>query len=156
RCGAGEREDESEVFHGRLMLPQVVHDVPFLLGVHVPPERVASDRFPFNIPLIRSLDLQFSRPVTFFVGENGTGKSTVIEGVADVCGLPVSGGSRNERGAGHGPETASALGAALRPAFRRRPRDGYFLRAEFQAHFASLLDERKADPDFTETGDPYA
>ena len=43
---------------------------------------------------------------------------------------------------------------ALRPAFHKRPRDGYFFRAEFQAYFASLLDQRKRDPDFI--GDPYS
>jgi len=50
----------------------------------------------------------------------------------------------------HGPEQDSPLAQALRPAFRRRPPDGYFLRAEFHAHFASLLDTRAADPDFEE------
>jgi predicted ATPase len=42
----------------------------------------------------------------------------------------------------------------LRPAFRRRPPDAYFLRAEFQAHFASLLDARRDDSEFI--GDPYS
>lgn len=130
--------------------------VPYLLGVSVRPDRVHSDAYPFNLLRIRSLDLQFTSPVTFFVGENGTGKSTVMEGLAALCRLPVSGGSRNELAAHHGPDAASPLAPALRPAFRRRPPDGYFLRAEFQAHFASLLDARKEDPDFTILGaDPY-
>ena len=94
-------------------------------------------------------------PVTFFVGENGTGKSTLIEAIAALCRLPVSGGGRNELADGHGPERTSPLARALRPVFRRRPRDAYFLRSEFQAHFASLLDQRKDDPDF-EGGDAYA
>ena len=118
------------------------------------PERVASDEFPFHLPLLRTLDIQFTSPVTFFVGENGTGKSTIVEALAALSGLPVSGGSRNEVSANHGPDSTSPLAAAMRPSFRRRPRDGYFLRAEFQAHFASLLDARKSDPDFN--GDPYA
>jgi predicted ATPase len=42
----------------------------------------------------------------------------------------------------------------LRPAFRRRPPDAYFVRAEFQAHFASLLDARRNDPEFLD--DPYS
>jgi predicted ATPase len=130
--------------------------VPFLLGARTRPERISTDGYPFHLPLLRSLDLTFESPVTFFVGENGSGKSTVLEALADVCRLPVSGGSRSELGAGHGPETSSALGPALRPSFRRRPSDGYFLRAEFQAHFASLLDARNDDPDFRRTGDPYA
>src|SRR5918992_4146897 len=127
--------------------------VPYLLGVSLKPDSVRPGDYPFHLPLIRSLDLQFSCPVTFFVGENGTGKSTVIEALAALCRLPVSGGSRNELSANHGPDAASPLAPALRPAFRRRPRDGYFLRAEFQAHFASLLDTRREDPDFA--GDPY-
>jgi len=99
-----------------------------------------SGEYPFVIPVIRTLSIEFTAPVTFFVGENGTGKSTVIEAIAALCKLPVSGGGRNELAGNHGPDTSSALAQALRPSFRRRPPDAYFLRAEFQAHFASLLD----------------
>jgi predicted ATPase len=129
--------------------------VPYLLGVQIVPDRVSSNEYPFSLLLIRSLHLQFASPVTFFVGENGTGKSTVMEALAALCRLPVSGGSRNELSAHHGPDEASPLAPALRPSFRRRPSDGYFLRAEFQAHFASLLDARDVDPDFRLWGDPY-
>jgi predicted ATPase len=114
-----------------------------------------SREYPFAIPTIRTLDIEFTAPVTFFVGENGTGKSTVIEAIAALCKLPVSGGGRNELAGNHGPDTSSSLARALRPSFRRRPPDAYFLRAEFQAHFASLLDARNADPDFRRWGDPY-
>ena len=134
----------------------MLEPAPYLLNVRLKPESAPSDGYPFNISLIGSLDIEFRSPVTFFVGENGTGKSTVLEAVAELCRLPVSGGSRNELSANHGPEASSPLAKALRPAFRRRPRDGYFLRAEFQAHFASLLDARNADPDFRLFGDPYA
>jgi predicted ATPase len=114
----------------------------------------AYEGFPLGLPFVRGLDLAFSKAVTFFVGENGSGKSTLIEAIAEACGLPVSGGSRAEAAGQHGPERHSALTAVLRHAFGRRPRDGYFFRAELQAHFASLLDQRRADPDFR--GDPYA
>jgi len=118
------------------------------------PERVpAGAGYPFNVPCLRDLDLSFQQPVTFFVGENGTGKSTLIEALAVLCRMPMSGGGWNELAGDHGPERDSVLARALRPVFRRRPRDGYFLRAEFQAYFASLLDERAADPDFK--ADPY-
>lgn len=128
----------------------------YLQRVSIVAERIPSDEYPFHLPIIRTLDISFCSDVTFFVGENGTGKSTVIEAIAALCRLPVSGGGSSDLGAAHGPETHSLLAGALRPVFRRRPSDAYFLRAEFQALFASLLDARKADPDFTMSGDPYA
>src|SRR5262245_49649826 len=123
-------------------------DAPFLRRVYVVGERVPASGFPYDLPFVRDLDLPFTKAVTYLVGENGSGKSTLIEGIAEACGLPVSGGGRNEAAARHGPERHSALGSVLRPSFRRRPRDGYFFRAEFQAHLASLLDARRDDPDF--------
>jgi len=129
-------------------------EAQYLIGLKLVRAALANDAYPFNLPAIRTLDLRLIRPVTFFVGENGTGKSTVIEALAELCGFPASGGGRNEFGAKHGPEGEAALTTALRPAFRRRPKDGYFFRAEFQAYFASLLDQRKQDPDFN--GDPYS
>jgi predicted ATPase len=128
--------------------------VPYLLGIRVVPERLsARDQFPFNLPFLPKLDLSFRTPVTFFVGENGSGKSTLLEAIAVLCGLPVSGGGFNEISGAHGPEKDSSLSRVLRPSFRFRPRDGFFLRAEFTAHSASLLDDRKDDPDFDH--DPY-
>ena len=128
---------------------------PYLVRLQLKEGVADRGEYPFIVPAVRSLDIEFTAPVTFFVGENGTGKSTVIEAIAALCKLPVSGGSRNELAGNHGPDTASALAQALRPSFRRRPPDAYFLRAEFQAHFASLLDARNADPDFRMWGDPY-
>jgi predicted ATPase len=128
---------------------------PYLAGVRVVQERLsATDSYPHNLPFVRTLDLTFDSVVTVFVGENGSGKSTLLEAVAALARFPVAGGSRTDLGAAHAPETESALVALLRPTFNSRPRDGYFLRAEFAAHFASLLDARAADREFT--GNPYA
>jgi len=129
--------------------------IPYLLGLQSVVERLEGKTgFPFELPFVRSLDLSFRSPVVFFVGENGSGKSTLLEAAAVLCGFPVSGGGRAESGSGHGPEQDSELSFVLRPSFRQRPWDGFFLRAEFEAHFASLLDARRADPDFL--ADPYA
>ena len=111
------------------------------------------DAFPGTLPFVRNLDLRFTHPVTFFVGENGSGKSTVMEAIAALCGLPPGGGGRNELADLRAPQNQSDLAPFVRGAFRQRPRDGYFFRAEFQAHFASLLETRRADPDFWQ--DPY-
>jgi predicted ATPase len=116
--------------------------------------KVPGDEFPGNLPFVRTLDLQFTSTVTFFVGENGSGKSTVMEAIAAICGLPTAGGGRNELADLKAPPARSELEPFIRGAFRRKPPDGYFFRAEFQAHFASLLEERRADPDFL--ADPYA
>ena len=110
--------------------------------------------FPANLPWLKDLPLRFDRPVTFFIGENGTGKSTLIKAIADLARLPVSGGSRNELASTHGPEAESPLARLLMPAMPHPPHDGFFLRTEFGAHFASLLDQRSADPDFA--GNAYA
>jgi len=127
----------------------------FLQRVFIRPDaKLRDDEFPGTLPFIRDLDLRFTEAVTFFVGENGSGKSTVAEAIADLSGLPVGGGGRNELADLRAPHGRSELAPFLRAAFRKRPRDGYFFRAEFQAHFASLLEQREADPDFL--GDPYA
>lgn len=128
---------------------------PFLQHVAVVDEWVRDfDVWPYSLPFVRGLALEFHRPVTFFVGENGSGKSTLLEGIAQACGLPAAGGGVNELPDRHGPQNQAALCGALRCAFRDRPLDRYFFRAEFQAHFASLLDRREDDPDFGR--DPYA
>lgn len=107
-----------------------------------------------SLPFTINFDLHFHAAVTFFVGENGSGKSTLLEAIAQLCGLPVGGGGRNELADLQAPHTASELAPYLRAGFKRKPRDGYFFRAEFHTHFATLLDQRRADPDFLE--DPYA
>lgn len=46
------------------------------------------DEYPFNIEIIKNFnELKFTEPVTFFIGENGTGKSTFLEAIAIAMGL---------------------------------------------------------------------
>ena len=111
------------------------------------------EKFPFNFPWIEELNLEFPNAVTFFVGENGSGKSTLLEAIAGLSGFPVWGGGRNDLPDQFGPERESVLAQAMYPYFKKRPRDGYFFRAEYHAQFASLLDARKRDKGFKE--DPY-
>jgi predicted ATPase len=80
----------------------------------------------------------------------------LLEALAVVCGLPTSGGSRNEAADRFGVQSDHAFASALRPSFAQKPRDSFFFRAETLAHFASLLEHRRADPDFMLQGrDPY-
>ncbi|MBB6430984.1 AAA family ATPase [Algisphaera agarilytica] len=130
--------------------PRAITDGPPYLHQVVlrDPDFQIGDAFPFNLPWLTQLPIAFDGPVTFLVGENGSGKSTLIEAIADLSDLPVSGGGRNEAQSNHGPEDRSMLSSSLLPSFTQKPTDGFFLRAEFGAHFASLLDERAADPEF--------
>jgi predicted ATPase len=102
-------------------------------------EGTQPDTYPFNIPTIRNgLPLELSKPVTFFVGENGTGKSTVLEALAWSVGFGTQGGDRDHRTAadvdGH------ALGGALRLSWSQRMTNGFFLRAETFFNFSSYLE----------------
>jgi predicted ATPase len=127
---------------------------PFLDSVRLNPAFEPDwEEFPFSLPFLSRIDLRFST-VTYLVGENGSGKSTLIEALAALCRFPVAGGGREELADHQSDEKGSLLAKALRPSFVRRPRYGFFFRAELQASFASLLEQRKADPDFR--GDPYA
>lgn len=72
----------------------------FLRSVMLVRERVADwSTYPFSIPAVRSLEAQRELPlhpkVTFLVGENGSGKSTIIEAIAVLAGLNAEGGTRN-------------------------------------------------------------
>ncbi len=99
------------------------------------------DAYPFNVPAVREMpNIEFHPNVTFFVGENGSGKSTVLEGIALALGFGPEGGTRNVKF--QTVESVSGLHAALRLARGvPQPRDGYFLRAESFFNVASYMDE---------------
>jgi predicted ATPase len=86
------------------------------------------DDYPFALAAVRQLpELRFA-PVTCLVGDNGTGKSTIVEALAVAAGFNPEGGSRNLRFATHG--THSELHHHLELVWNERPRWGWFLRAE--------------------------
>ncbi len=88
------------------------------------------DEYPFCLPVIRqlnSLDLQ-SR-VTFFVGENGTGKSTLLEAIAVNYGFNPEGGSKNFNFSTYQSHSDLYQYITLSKGIKK-PKDGYFLRAE--------------------------
>lgn len=97
-----------------------------------------------GLPILRHLGerggLSFHSPVTFFVGENGTGKSTLLEAMAIACGFNPEGGSRHIRFATHATHAALSDDVLLTKGVRT-PRDGFFLRAESFYNVASYLEE---------------
>ena len=91
---------------------------------------VSYESYPFCIPAVRELHgLEFHPDVTFIVGENGCGKSTLLEAIAVAWGFDAEGGSVNFRFCTR--ESHSNLHTRLRMVkSSRRPKDGFFLRAE--------------------------
>jgi predicted ATPase len=96
--------------------------------------------YPFSVPFVARgiLDLSFSVPITVVVGENGTGKSTLLEAIADACGFNPGGGSADHR---FGHENASPLTAHLRFSWLPKVSRGFFMRAESFFNLASYIDE---------------
>lgn len=97
--------------------------------------------------LIEGNTLEFDQPVTFLVGENGTGKSTLLEAIAVACGFNPEGGSRNFNFSTR--MTHSILGDYLTPARKRYPKDGFFLRAESFYNVATNIDEMDETPAYS-------
>lgn len=130
--------------------------MPFLRSARIKEEAVLPTGYPFDLPTIgKAFSMEFPQNVTFLVGENGSGKSTVLEGLAIACGFNPAGGSRNDLYASH--KTESTLADALRLSWSKKMNNGFFLRAESFFNFATHLDEEKElarqNPIL---GDPYA
>lgn len=113
----------------------------FLKGIRLN-EKEGTDRnhYPFNIPALRDFEeLSFESPVTFIVGENGMGKSTLIEAIAIVMNFNPEGGTANfnfSTSDSHS-ELCNHL-ITIRGA--KRNRDGFFLRAESFYNTISYMD----------------
>jgi predicted ATPase len=109
----------------------------------------AGDHYPFTLPAVSSLDrsggLELGPGVTFLVGENGTGKSTLVEAVAVAAGVNPEGGSQNFRFASRASE--SSLGAHLVLTWgTTKPRTKFFLRAESYYNVATEIERLDAEP----------
>ncbi len=96
--------------------------------------------------LIKNEKLRLSSDVTFFVGENGTGKSTLIEAIAVASGFNPEGGSRNFTFSTN--DSHSELWKHLTVAKTAFPKDGFFLRAESFYNLASNIDEMDSEFSF--------
>lgn len=114
--------------------------------LHTPPPE---DSYLSRLPAVQALGsreerLPMDADVTFLVGENGSGKSTILEAVAVCCGFNAEGGTRNFNFSTRA--THSQLCDYLTVARRRRPKDGFFLRAESFYNAASYIDEMDEEP----------
>ena len=110
-------------------------------------DTAARSGHPWDLPAVKALapGLPLHPKVTYFVGENGTGKSTLLEAIAVASGMNPEGGSCNfafSTRASHSP-----LGEAVRLVRgARRPRTDFFLRAESLFTTATHLESLPDDP----------
>ncbi len=101
------------------------------------------DEYLYTLPVVQYLmnegSLPLSSPVTFFVGENGTGKSTLLEAIAVAHGFNPEGGTVNFNFSTR--SSHSNLHRAISLGKRQYPKDGFFLRAESLYNVASNIDD---------------
>ena len=104
---------------------------------------IGGDSYLLDIPSIQYLSKHKSIPlthdVTFFVGENGTGKSTILEAIAVAFGFNAEGGTKNFRFSTK--NSHSELCEHITLVKSKLPKDGFFLRAESFYNAASYIDE---------------
>ena len=97
------------------------------------------DNYPFNIPAVKNFNkLKLTSPVTFFIGENGIGKSTFIEAIAINLGLPKEGGTQNF--IYETKDTTSSLSEYLKIITKNKPKTKFFLRAESFYNFSTEVE----------------
>ena len=105
------------------------------------------DSYLSRLPVVRHLQamgqLEFRTPVTFLVGENGTGKSTLLEAIAVTAGFNAEGGTRNFRFSTNA--THSELYRYITLSRYAYPKDGFFLRAESFYNLATNIDDLDKD-----------
>lgn len=114
---------------------------PYLREIILKRESIDSfEEYPFSIPVIKQFkNLEFHPDVTFFVGENGSGKSTLLEAIAVSQKFNPEGGNWNTQF--NTSQTHSELHRYLKPIKSyKKPKDGYFLRAESFYNLATYMD----------------
>jgi predicted ATPase len=126
---------------------------PYLKRLWLDPSRV-SDRtdYPFCLPFLRDdFEIRFSHAITIIVGENGTGKSTLLEGIAALAGYDEAGGGKGYMPVDHSTaleKMGGALSSALRASWLPKITQGWFFRAESFFSVSRYLDDAARDDPF--------
>jgi predicted ATPase len=119
---------------------------PYLKRLWLDPSRV-SDReaYPFCLPFLQDdFSLSFERAITIIVGENGTGKSTLLEGIAVLAGYDEAGGGKGYMPVDHSwalEKMGGQFSKALRASWLPKITNGWFFRAESFFSVARYLDQ---------------
>jgi predicted ATPase len=132
---------------------------PYLKRILIEPARVADwEKYPWNLPIFHNhdFDLEFTTPITIIVGENGTGKSTLLEAIGALAGYDEAGGGKGYMPIDHSraiDKSGAALAETLRGHWLPKVTAGWFFRAESFYAVARYLDQaaldaHQAPPDF--------
>src|ERR1700685_2920636 len=118
---------------------------PYLKRVWLDPSRIEDRKaYPFCLPfLLDDFELSFDRPITIIAGENGTGKSTLLEGIAVLAGYDEAGGGKGYSPVDHSDaleKMGGELSEALRASWLPKVTKGWFFRAESFFSVARYLD----------------
>ncbi len=118
----------------------------FIRSITIDWDQISPYSYLRGIGSIASIEsLEFPSPITFFVGENGSGKSTMLEAIAIASGFNPEGGTKNYSFSTY--DSHSELWGALRISRGyRRSKNGYFLRAESFYNVATA-EEQYGDAD---------
>lgn len=118
---------------------------PFLKSIRWRSDDRPKDSYPFNLPIFGDdFDLAFTRPVTILVGENATGKSTLLEALAELAGFHAGGGSRDHNY--QAPDAQrSVLASHLRAAWLPKVTQGFFFRADSYINLSTYVEEMAID-----------
>ena len=117
----------------------------FIKSVSIDRNKVPNDSYFMKIDAVKNLDyLNFEKPITFFVGENAGGKSTLLEAIAVAYGFNPEGGTRNYAFSTYDSHSRLCDAIKITKGYRK-PKWGYFLRAE------SFYNVATAEMDYSET-----
>ncbi len=130
-----------------LLKVKLTQEDQYIKSLKLESEEIDSyDTFPLNLPVVKYFkELVFHPNVTYIIGENGMGKSTLLEAIAIKLGFNPEGGNRNYNFSSY--NSHSNLDHYLRLAKGvYKPKDGFFFRAETFYNLATNIEELDKDP----------
>lgn len=105
-------------------------------------ENKGENIFPYNLPIFKNgLKMEFKKPITFIIGDNGTGKSTLLESIAYKIGFNVLGGNKNHSYYNSKVNDNLKLADNMKLIWDNKTSNGFFFRAESFLNFSEYLED---------------
>lgn len=126
------------VYKRKALLPPYLRSIAFRT-----PEVPDNEGYPFTVPSFRQdFQMTLTKPITILVGDNATGKSTLLEYIASVCGFNLQGGSSDHVYQTHNHESfphLTRLRACITLSWLPKLSRGFFFRSETFFNFIEYL-----------------